>query len=157
MSDEVSIFIRDCAKKGINTPEAIADAARSRIGAIDEVIFQADKLRPEKQTMQSVIRTFGFELPKPSRKPTPLISEDTTQENLSPKALDLILKICEILGEKGSASNREIMNHCGITIEKDFEAYAALKWLSRNGIATRSKDSNNYTKGSQWDFRPKQA
>lgn len=153
MSEEViSQFIVECAAQGINQPDGIRQAALVKIKKIDEVLAEADKLRRDRSNMVAVIKAFGFEMPKASRRVVP-ISEETTEEELDACSLAHAIQICDYLGNHESATPRELMTEFGITPEKDFEIYSVIKWLSATGVCGRTK-TGALIKGPCWESRP---
>lgn len=153
MSEEVvSQFIVECAAQGINQPDGIRQAALVKIKKIDEVLAEADKLRRDRSNMVSVIKAFGFEMPKASRRVIP-ISEETTEEELDECSLAHAIQICDYLENHDSATPRELMTEFGITPEKDYEIYSVIKWLSATGICSRTK-TGALIQGSCWQARP---
>lgn|SRR5574343_882175 len=153
MITNIANFISKCATSGINTPESICEVAKNRILEIDKILYEADKLRPEKVLMQNVIKNFGQEVPKALAKPKVTLLEDTPITELPQQSVALIHKICSLIETK-DATSRDIMNFCGVPSDRDYEVYTTLKWLARAGIVTRAKDSVNYTKGILWSERP---
>lgn len=151
--DLISQFIVECAKEGITQPDGIRQAALAKIKKIDEILLEADRLRRDRSNMVSVIRSFGFELPKTTRRVAPVLSEDTTEDDLDPITLTHAIAICKFLEKSGTATPRELMTEFDITTEKDYEIYTTIKWLSATGICTRSRNGA-LVPGPRWDDRP---
>lgn len=154
MSEEViSQFIVECAVQGINQPEGIRNAALLKIKKIDELLAEADKLRRDRSNLVSVIRSFGFEMPKATKRVVSMLSEETTQDELDPASLTHAINICKYLENHESAAPRQLMTEFGITAEKDYEIYAVIKWLSITGICGRT-NTGALIKGDRWNDRP---
>lgn len=157
MSEEViSKFIVDCAAQGITQPEGIKQAALSKIKKIDEILLEADKLRRDRSNMVAVIKSFGFDMPKNPRKVAPILSEETTEDQLDAATLQYAIKICNYLEKHedcDAITPRELMDEFGITADRDYEVYTVIKWLSATGICARIK-SGALTKGPRWENRP---
>lgn len=149
----ISKFIVECAERGVTQPEGIRQEALIKIKKIDEILAEADKLRRDRSNMVSVIRSFGFEMPKSARRTIPVLSEETTEDDLDPSTLSHAIKICQYLEQHDSATPRELMTEFGITSEKDFEIYTVVKWLSATGICGRTA-TGALIKGHEWDNRP---
>lgn len=157
MSEEVEIseFIGECVRTGKGTrPQDINKAALERIQEIDKLLLEADKLRPEKAKLIRVIKSFGFDVPKASRRPIPILNEESTQDDLDPKLLEHAFRIVGLLEESGPVSNRELMTLCGVTPDHDFEVYAVIKWLCSSGICVRTDPDRLVARGPNWDARP---
>lgn len=157
MSEEViSKFIVECASQGITQPEGIKQAALNKIKKIDEILLEADKLRRDRSNMVSVIKSFGFEMPKTNRRVVPILSEETTEDQLDTATLQYAIKICDYLeNHEGceAITPRELMGEFGITADKDYEVYTVIKWLSATGICARTK-AGALVKGPRWEHRP---
>ncbi len=157
MSEEIiSKFIVDCAAQGITQPEGIKQAALNKIKKIDEILSEADKLRRDRSNMVAVIKSFGFDMPKSARRVAPILSEETTEDQLDTATLQYAIKICSYLEENedcDAITPRELMDEFGITADRDYEVYTVIKWLSATGICTRTK-SGALTKGPKWENRP---
>lgn len=155
MSEEVQIskFIADCAAQGINQPDEIKQAAINKIQEIDVQLLAADKLRPVRAQMLSVIRSFGFEVPKGARK-IPVISEEATQDELDIKSLGYVLQVCKYIEENNTAQPRDLMTVCGVTTGNDFEVYSVIKWLCASGICCRTESDRALGRGPNWESRP---
>lgn len=157
MSEEIiSKFIGECASKGITQPEGIRQEALTKIKKIDEVLAEADKLRRDRSNMVSVIRSFGFEMPKTSKRVVSMLSEETTEDQLDPTSLTHAIQICKYLDEhEGSEAitPRELMGEFGVTADKDYEIYSVIKWLCATGVCNRTK-VGGLTQGPRWDDRP---
>lgn len=157
MSEEViSKFIIECAAQGINQPEGIRQAALAKIKKIDEILAEADKLRRDRSNMVAVIRSFGFEMPKASKRVVSNLSEETTEDELDPTSLNHAVQICKYLDEhEGSESitPRELMSEFGVTADKDYEIYSVIKWLCATGVCDRTK-TGGLIQGPRWDERP---
>lgn len=147
-----SKFIEECAKRNVTSPSDICTAAEERVKEIDRIIHEAEKMRPERTIMMNIMKMFGHEPAKSTRKIIPIISEDTTQDELDPKAIELVIKVCKLLDEKPYGP-RDLMMTLGISPQNDFEIYSVVKWLCANGIASRQKDAS-LSKGPNWDSRP---
>lgn len=157
MSEEiVSKFIGDCAVKGITQPEKIKQVALDKIKEIDEALLEADKLRRVRSSMVLVIKSFGFDMPKNTRKVAPILSEETTEDQLDAATLQYAIKVCDYLEEhedRDAITPRELMDEFGVTADKDFEVYTVIKWLSVTGICARDK-RGALIKGPRWSNRP---
>lgn len=158
MSEEVEIceFISECVRTGKGGhPQDIKKAALERIQEIDRILLDADKLRPEKSKLLKVIRSFGFEVPKSSKRPIPILNEESTQDDLDPKMLEHAFKIVTSIETDGPVSNRDLMVLCGVTPDLDFEVYAVIKWLCASGVCIRTEPDRLVARGPNWDARPK--
>lgn len=155
MSEEViSEFIAQCASIGISEPEAISEHALNKIREIDVIILAADKLRHERAQMLEVIKSFGFETPKPARRVVPTLNENSTQDDLDAKSLNNVIKICNHLEINSSSSIRELMTVLSLTPQNDVDLYTVIKWLCSAGICARTSD-RTVIQGPNWNNRPK--
>lgn len=158
MSEEVEIseFIRDCVRSGKGVrPQDLNKAALERIQEIERILLEADKLRPEKAKLIRIIKTFGFDVPKTSRRPPQILAEESTQDDLDPKLLEHAFKIVDHLENNGPVSNRELMTICGITADLDYEVYVVIKWLCSSGICIRTDPDRLVARGPNWEARPR--
>lgn len=156
MSEDISKFIGECASKGITQPEGIKQEALTKIKKIDEVLAEADKLRRDRSNMVSVIRSFGFEMPKTSKRVVSILSEETTEDQLDSASLSHAIQICQYLDNHSvseSITPRELMQKIGVTADRDYEIYSVIKWLCATGICNRTK-LGGLVKGTRWDDRP---
>ncbi len=155
MSEQfVSRFIAECAASGHCLPDEIKQKALERIQEIDNVLLEADKLRPEKSNMIKVIKSFGYDLPKEGKRVIPIINEESTEDDLDERTLGNIIKVCRYLENHSSATIRELMGTCGITHESDVEIYSVVKWLCSSGIVVRTEPDRDVAKGPNWSARP---
>lgn len=155
MSEEaISQFIVECASKGISQPEGIRQEAIIKIKKIDEILAEADRLRRDRSNMVSVIRSFGFETPKTSKRVVSNFSDETTEDQLDPTSLSHAIQICKYLNnhKNSEVTPRELMKEFGITADKDYEIYSVIKWLCATGICSRTKTGVNT--GPRWTCRP---
>lgn len=156
MSEEViSKFIVECAAQGITQPDGIRQAALTNIKKIDEILAEADKLRRDRSNMVSVIRSFGFEMPKATKRVVSVLSEETTEDQLDPTSLSHAIQICDYLEEhedSQSITPRELMVELGVTTDKDYEIYSVIKWLCAIGVCNRKAGA--LIKGPKWEDRP---
>jgi hypothetical protein len=154
MSEEViSQFIVDCASRGITQPDGIRQEALAKIKSIDELLAEADKLRPIRSNMVNVIRSFGFDIPKHNRRIIPVLAADVSAAELNPFELSQVIQICNYLEDKESVTPRELMTQFGILPEKDYEIYTLVKWLCAGGYCSRI-GSGALIKGENWSNRP---
>jgi len=155
MSEEViSKFIVDCASRGVSQPEGIRQAALVKIKEIDEILAEADKLRRDRSNMIAVIRAFGFEMPKTSKRIVSILSEETSEDELDQISLTHAIQICKYLENKTEAvTPRELMVEFGVTADKDYEIYSVIKWLCATGICNRTK-TGGLVQGPQWKSHP---
>lgn len=153
MADNESVdqYISSCIEKGIMKPAEIKDQAIFRMKEIDSVLAEADALRQERQIMMGVVKIMGGDVPKPKRA-APIKDEISAQE-LEPDYFNFAIKICDHIAEKHSATARELMKVCGISVENDHQAYNTIKWLCANGICTRN-ENHEIVMGPAWSDRP---
>lgn len=156
MSEEnISEFISDCVKQGFCLPEQIKEKALERIRIIDDKIAEADRLRPERSDMISVIKSFGGEIPKPATKRVIPINDNLSTEELDQKTITNIKLVCAYIEKHGSATPRDLMTALGVTAENDSEVYSVIKWLCIKGIASKREKDRALIQGTNWANRPK--
>lgn len=147
MSDRnfVSSFIFECSKKGLSSASEISEAAILKIKEIDAILAEADRLRPVKTNLLSVVKSFGGEEPKIRKR----IISDLTRDELDETSLSILNRIFLFLEKKNSTTPRELMNAFGITSDRDAEVYSVIKWMCMNGYCTRNKQGD-LLKGPNW-------
>lgn len=160
----VSKYISDCAKNGIDNPDAIIEVAKKDFAKIEAVLLEqqriAAELRPKKATLIAVLRAFGAELPgKTIKKIEPIISDNTSSSDLNEHQKELVIDFCNILesklNNKISVSARDMMEALNISIENDHVIYSMIKWLGMEGIIKRQ--DGFIIQGDKWNSRPKTA
>ena len=148
-----SKFIADCAARSITSPQGIVAEAGKRVKEIDAEIQRVDILRKERTMMIGLIKMFGFDAPKSSRKSAPVISDDATQDQLDEQTLANAIKLCELIGRKGSMKPASIFQEWNILPSDAFEIYNVIKWLCQRGILVRN-DDRSVGRGPSWESRP---
>lgn len=155
MSDEenISKFIADCASKGIDTPDAILQVAVGRIQEIDNILLEADRLRPKRTLMEKIVRSFGGSVAPKRRRKIPILAEEASHEELDEVSQRHAISICRFLSENGPATNRQLMSACGVTPDNDVEIVVVIKWMCAQGLLAKNSD-RALIKGPNWDNRP---
>lgn len=153
MTDEevVDQFISKCTAQGIKAPAEIREEAAKRIREIDSLLEEADRLRPERLRMISVVKALGGSLPKPKRAIP--IKEDAAVEDLSQEDMNLVTIILQKIDEAPAVA-RTLMNACGLSVENDYKVYDLIKFLLKNGFCVRDAVTNKISKGPNWEDRP---
>lgn len=144
----VSDYIQQCVKNGIDNPKDICDAVREEIAEIDAKLHDADGLRIRKLDLHQVLITYGSN----SLKRTNL---ETNLDEESDEAKQIYAKICDVIDQYGSMTNREIIQKVG-SYQEDMKVIRAIKWLGERQIIARDGTlDNKLIRGSNWDARPK--
>ena len=152
MADFVDEYIDECMKNGLTKiPDIIKHVVQKR-DDLDVEIKKIYSLKEERDNLQKVLKTLGYEEVKRGRKArTPMVSEAEDTQN-SDLFNSLLLDICEVIGEaSGPMTSREIITEVGYDGGDPTPIYSGLQWLIEKKIFERVE--RNFVKGSEWDSR----
>lgn len=148
-SRDISDYIVECNKNGIDSIEEICLVSKKEIEQIKEYLHLADAKRVRMSLLAAVISSVSNTSPS-KRKLQPVINHI---DDDSDEAKELRVKICQIIEENGPMNNREIIQAIG-KYQEDQKIFRAIKYLGEHNIIKRdSMMDNKIVQGDSWDKR----
>jgi len=146
---EISDYIAECSKSGIDNLEDICNLAKKEVESIKEFLHEADAKRIRMTFLLSAISFCSGE-PVNKRKIQPI--QNSYDEN-DEEAKILRNKICEAISINGPMTNREIIQTLG-KYQEDQKVFRAVKYLGERSIIKRDGTSDNkIIPGDSWENR----
>jgi hypothetical protein len=133
MSDAefISTYIADSATRGTNA----AEAAKSEIREIDEMLNKAEQLKIRRMKLCSVLDHLGDDTYRRRRMNTIQSSEDIDVNNNA----ELIHNIIKVVSENSPIEVRDLIHKVG-GYDQDILIHRALKWLGDQEIVSRDSE-----------------
>lgn len=135
-------------EKNIYKPDDVIEYVKNELNDIEQKLKEADDLRLRKIDLLYVLNHYQGSKQRKSAVPLLNLADD------SEKQRQLRIDICKIIEEKGSLTNREIINKVG-SYQQDAEVFLAIKWLGEHNIIKRENDGSEIknVQGEKWDER----
>jgi hypothetical protein len=131
VAEFISTYIADSATKGINA----AEAAKSEIREIDEMLNKAEQLKIRRMRLCSVLDHLGDDTYRRRRMNTTQSSEDIDVNNNA----ELLQNIISVVSENSPIEVRDLIHKVG-GYDQDILIHRALKWLGDQEIVSRDSE-----------------
>lgn len=150
-------YLNDCDEKGITSRNNIIDQVLSDIQETEQEIQEYHNSIVEKKELlkkyYSVLVMQGY---SPHQGQTNTKESAVNFDETNEDVIEMSKKICILLAENGTMTNREIMDDLANGYSEEPKIYRTIKLLGEKQIITRDGSTENrLIPGENWENRPK--